>query len=262
MKKNRMMRFASLLLVATLMSTCTISGTFAKYVTKGEAMDKARVAKWGVNITAAGELFSQTYVEAAAGNTPGSGAITVESSDTDKVVAPGTQNDTGITFTITGQPEVDSRIIIAVTGKDNAEKATDIYLEDGKYFDPTTATIVDDEKTLGADYHPVKFTLTRNGTELVKDGTLDAVETALEGLSVTNIPANTNLAATHGTFKLTWKWDFGTAAELQTGDVLVDNIADTDVWDTILGNAAASGGATGAHTNLDFNLKILVEQVD
>lgn len=45
MRKNRMMRAASALLVAVLMTTCTISGTFAKYVTSADSTDTARVAK-------------------------------------------------------------------------------------------------------------------------------------------------------------------------------------------------------------------------
>ena len=61
MKKNRMMRLASILLVATLMSTCTISGTFAKYVTTASGSDTARVAKWGVTVTANGALFDHVY---------------------------------------------------------------------------------------------------------------------------------------------------------------------------------------------------------
>ena len=47
MKKNVMMRVASALLVAVLMTTCAISGTFAKYTTTASGKDAARVANWG-----------------------------------------------------------------------------------------------------------------------------------------------------------------------------------------------------------------------
>ena len=47
MRKNKMMRAASGLLVAVLLSTCAISGTFAKYTTSTESTDNARVAVWG-----------------------------------------------------------------------------------------------------------------------------------------------------------------------------------------------------------------------
>ena len=52
MKKNKMMRLASFLLIAVLVSTSAISGTYAKYTTSGFAEDQARVAKWGVTVAA------------------------------------------------------------------------------------------------------------------------------------------------------------------------------------------------------------------
>ena len=47
MKKNRMMRLASVLLVLVLLTTSVIGGTFAKYITSATASDEARVAYWG-----------------------------------------------------------------------------------------------------------------------------------------------------------------------------------------------------------------------
>lgn len=53
MKKNIMMRLSAVLLVAVLLTTCVISGTWAKYVSTGSSgEDNAQVAKWGVVITA------------------------------------------------------------------------------------------------------------------------------------------------------------------------------------------------------------------
>ena len=48
MKKNRMMRLASILLVCVLLSTSVISGTFAKYTSSATTNDSAKVAKWSV----------------------------------------------------------------------------------------------------------------------------------------------------------------------------------------------------------------------
>ena len=50
MKKNKMMRAASALLVATLLSTSVISGTFAKYTSEASASDSAKVAKWSFTV--------------------------------------------------------------------------------------------------------------------------------------------------------------------------------------------------------------------
>ena len=67
MRKNKMMRAASALLVAVLLTTSTISGTFAKYVTQDSAKDVARVAKWGVELQVEGNLFGETYVDEITG---------------------------------------------------------------------------------------------------------------------------------------------------------------------------------------------------
>ena len=99
MKKNRMMRAASALLVAVLMTTCTISGTFAKYTSSETATSTARVAKWGVTITGSGDTaFQKQYKN-------GDLEVIVDSSTEDKVVAPGTSG-TFANATISGTAEV------------------------------------------------------------------------------------------------------------------------------------------------------------
>ena len=80
MKKNVMMRLASFLLVAVLISTSAISGTYAKYVTQAEGTDSARVAKWGVTVAIDGsDLFANQYTDTTNG-------LTVKSLDAQKVV--------------------------------------------------------------------------------------------------------------------------------------------------------------------------------
>ena len=59
MKKNKMMRVASALLVAVLLTTCAISGTFAKYVSQATGSDTARVAKWGFQLE--GTAMTDTF---------------------------------------------------------------------------------------------------------------------------------------------------------------------------------------------------------
>ena len=66
MKKNVMMRLASFLLVAVLISTSAISGTYAKYVTTAEGKETARVAKWGVQVGVAGFSDAAADVEVIA----------------------------------------------------------------------------------------------------------------------------------------------------------------------------------------------------
>ena len=291
MKKNKMMRVASVLLVAVLLSTSIISGTFAKYVTEGSAADSARVAKFGVTVSATGSLFDKTYKTAE--NTPGgstldenlaepnTAALSVES--TADVVAPGTKNADGLTFSVTGTPEVDVNVKLDFTA------AEDVFLKAGTYKDMTKAvyakaskaTAYSTEFTFENDnYYPLVFTLqgdylkaadlssvtglntTAKATDGKVSGTLaqiKAVFAALNGANGIFVDANTNLANVAaggiGTFKLTWEWAFGDPTNNQKdtvlGDLAADTYAGTDLTD-------------GEDYNLDVNasLKITVAQVD
>ena len=60
MKKNRFIKLASGLLVLCLMTTCVIGATLAKYTTAKDTQDSARVAKWGVRISAAANSAFKT----------------------------------------------------------------------------------------------------------------------------------------------------------------------------------------------------------
>ena len=110
MRKNKMMRAASGLLVAVLLSTCAISGTFAKYTTSANGTDSARVAKWGFtggSTITISDLFKKTY------------DTTVKSS-TD-VIAPGTTGSAEFGFTYGGDgsvtaPEVAYKFNVSTEG--------------------------------------------------------------------------------------------------------------------------------------------------
>jgi hypothetical protein len=140
MKKNKMMRIASVLLVAVLISTCAISGTFAKYVTKVEGTDTARVAKWGILLTVDGaDVFGTKYAAQDAKYLAAGGVYSVESSNDDKVVAPGTSSEileSNLVATVKGTPEVATRYTLV------AEKLKDVYLPAGTYTDYTVLNLV------------------------------------------------------------------------------------------------------------------------
>ena len=265
MKKNKMMRLASALLVAVLLTTSVISGTYAKYTTSDSAQDTAKVAKWGVVVTAGGEdLFVKKYDNES---TP---SVHSELNDT---LAPGTANSEGVTFAISGKPEVKVKVNIAMVAN------KDVFLNEGTYLDPTTGEPLD-VKAFSGKYTPVKYTLIRTTyvdgvaqtpSTLVDGGTLENVVTALNVSNAEHNP-NTDLASVYGTYKLTWAWDFPTTPN----DV-------TDFKDTLLGNLIAGqtaivpqydsetppnviGGtniATDAYsTDINFSVNISVEQVD
>ena len=133
MKKTKLMRAALLLLVLTLITSCFVGGTFAKYTTSEKGSDTARVAKWGVEITANGATFAEAYdadtkkvVDAITNSVI---AKSVVSAGTDKVVAPGTKGNM-VGMTITGTPEVAVRVNYV------ADFKVENWTVDGKFYCP------------------------------------------------------------------------------------------------------------------------------
>lgn len=263
MRKNKMMRLASGLLVAVLLTTSTISGTFAKYVTSDSASDTARVAKWGITVLASGNLFGTDYSAKTA--TPGDTIIAVTTSDsvsssnTNNIVAPGTKNDTGFTLSITGTPEVE----YTITATDKAAEIEDIFLAagtfgvmvkaeglnvaetdvsayftksgnsytkaTGSYAPGTVYYELHDMVTLTEAYYPINWEVTNTGNATAVNTTknLNDIADKIEaGIVAGNHKANDNAAAS---YKLTWEWPF---------DSTVDSAAN-DGADTILGNLMA-----------------------
>ena len=129
MKKNIVMRLAAFLLVAVLISTSAISGTYAKYVSSNSASVTARVAKWGVEfVTNSDELFKPQYNYKVV-PTGVSAEYSVEANV--DVVAPGTEG-TGYNFTTKhpmGDPEVSYVVTFDVTKSETVSltKDSDTY---------------------------------------------------------------------------------------------------------------------------------------
>ena len=256
MKKNKTMRIASVLLIAVLLTTCIISGTFAKYVTSGEVEDQARVAKFGVVVNGSGSLFAENYwaVDQDESNKPGDAEtdhtteylkMTVESLNGDKLVAPGTKNaDGGMTIGITGKPEVDVRITV------DTEGFKDVFLGIKTELPDMTTSVEGATFDNFVEYHPIVFTLRGAFVEANKaalqeagltsyknyvTGSLEEIVKAFdilfdmdnEGLYV---DANTDLTEAIGTLTLTWKWDYET--ELTNAEKTAIGDAAVSYWNT------------------------------
>lgn len=222
-KKNRTLRAAVLMLALVLITSCFVGGTFAKYVTSGEAGDNARVAKWGVSITAhaTGDIFAKEY-DAIAGQDN-----TVIAGGEYKVIAPGTKKDNAALVTLSGKPEVSVQVTY------NAE-----------HFSLTGNWIGDENNTF---YCPLIIKVTGKVGDTVKTETINCVEktsaeevetavkNAVAACSATYGP-NTDLSTVAGDgLKISWEWPFeGTA-----------NQGQTDAKDTYLGNQAAAATGLG-----------------
>lgn len=188
MKKTKVMRLLSLLLVMTLISTCAISGTFAKYVTRAEGEDQARVAKWGVLVTVAGGAFADRYAATDEAYLEDGGEYSVLSSvEGEQVVAPGTsakEANMALVATVKGTPEVAARYTLE--GKD----IKDVSLKAGTYTDYTQLVKADDgtygytgEFTLDKDYAPVKWNLVIEG----KGQTINVATALYDNLPAANL---------------------------------------------------------------------------
>lgn len=223
MKKTKLMRAALLLLVLTLITSCFVGGTFAKYVTDGKSTDIARVAKWGVTVEATGKTFAHEYTKDDQNAAPGM-SKSVVSWTQDRVVAPGTSGSMA-TVKLSGTPEVAVNVSYAAK-----LTLTGWAIDDANtYYCPLVITVN------GTDYKGTDY---RNAEEFA-----DVVKTAISGYSK-NYVANTTLAAKEAddSLAVSWKWEFN-------GD---------DVKDTALGNLAAKDKAP----TVELTIITTVTQID
>lgn len=232
-KKNVLMRSAGLLLVLVLVTSCFVGSTFAKYTVGGTGKDTARVAKFGVTITAEGTMFAEEYAtddRTATAITNSVVSTTDAGGQRDKVVAPGTKGNMS-SITLTGKPEVAVRVEYKVNT-----------------FALTGWQTGDDAAT--TEYCPLVFTV---GTASYKIGdtgigTVDeleaAVKNAIEGCSQ-NYEANTDLSTTADVKvpSVGWEWAFE---------------GNDDAKDTKLGDRAAADNAA----TVTLEIATTVTQID
>ena len=213
------MRAAVLMLALVLITSCFVGGTFAKYVTSGDAADHARVAKWGVTVTAhgTGDVFAEKY-DAIAGQPD-----TVIAIGNYKVIAPGTKKENATLVTLSGKPEVSVKVTysaehFSLTGNWVGDK-------DGSFYCPLIIKVTG--KVGGTVKTETINCVEKTSTEEVKT----AVQNAVAACSATYAP-NTDLSSATVNdegLKISWEWPFeGTA-----------NPGQTDEMDTYLGDQAA-----------------------
>ena len=226
MKKNRTMRIAAVMLVFALLTTCIISGSFAKYITTGTAASEAaRVAKWGVKVDAAADsvkIADDEYGTTVAAFQETAGGI----------MAPGTSKESAAVITISGQPEVAVKILV------EADVTVDGWLD----------------KT-GAFYFPLTVTVGGIAVDLSSctdaAGVKNAIKAAIEGaIPSATIAHNTDLGdAYNNSLKISWAWPFGADDNKESGN---------DAKDTYLGDQAAKGNLA----TFGVSITVKVIQVD
>ncbi len=225
MKKNKTMRFAAMLLALTLVTSCFVGGTFAKYVTTQNGSDSARVAAFGVTINPNGELFNATYKTDATGTTF-TGENSVVGTSSADVVAPGTSG-TLTAMTISGTPEV------AVEVKYVAELSLANWaIANDAYYCPIEIK-VGDTTYKGSDYQNMA-------------AFESAVEAAIGNYTAQYAPGQDLSGTTVSVPSVSWCWAIGEGNES----------------DTYLGDVAANKYEGKSAATIELKITTTVTQID
>ena len=266
MKKGMFPRIAAVMLMLTLLSTCVISGTFAKYTTNGKTSASARVAKWGVKITAenGGSPFSTSYatddegakVSASLEQSVKAGGVNPEA-----VFAPGTRGTLG-SIGLTGTPEV--AVKITYDSKDDTTKILDLgtgwKVSDGGEGTEEYCPLVFIVKTVrAAEEGPTtttKYLFVGGGTIADVEDLEEAVTKEVKNSSAyfepgTDLSQNDVLGDVGVTVEWWWPFDASDLAGNEELNALAAKLSDEK--DTELAAGTAS---------ITFNLSVTVEQVD
>lgn len=228
-KTSKLTKAAAALAVLALGTSCFVGGTFAKYTTSKSGSDSARVAAFGVTLTADGSTFADTY---AKDDTTAKSTIvnSVVSTDKADVVAPGTKGDVAM-VTISGTPEV----AVKVTYELDNFVLTGWELADDTFYCPIVIKVGETE-IAGSDYTSA-------------DDFKAAIKAEIED-ETAQYPPNTKLDD-EDYVDITWSWPF------ETGSTAAEK-AENDVKDTYLGNQAAEGNAS----EIELSIKTTVTQID
>lgn len=194
--KNKFMRAATLLMALTLMTSCFVGGTFAKYTTSATSQDTARVAHWGFNNAATiniENLFQTSYDQNVNGYAD--------------VIAPGTTNSKTFQFTYdqtnTAYPEVAYDFTVSVD---------DSYCDTAIASNPNIRWKLDANEWTdwGTFLNQIKgLSGSAYGTKQYTAGTLPEA-----------FPAEDTVHT------VAWKWEFSTSDALDAADTQMGNAAD------------------------------------
>ena len=235
-KKNWTLRAAVLMFALVLITSCFVGGTFAKYVTSGSGTDSARVAKFGVTVTASGDLFAKEY---ATDDQTVVGTIAKSVISTDKVVAPGTEsNGDFVAATVTGTPEVAVRVSYKL---DTATLQLENWKDgDGKFYCPLVFKV----KT--PDGNTVISGMEFQTAEAMKAALVNAVAAYTKDYA----PGTDLSGKAADTLAISWEWPFETGTD---ADKPANNVKDT-----FFGDEAAAGRAA----TVSLTLATTVTQID
>ncbi len=140
MKKNWIFKIASGLMMACLLTTCVISGTFAKFATEASGSTTVKVATWDfeLNGTSASQAFA---IDLAATVDTFDGNADAEVAD--GVVAPGTKGSFSIELVNNSQVAAECKVTFSASVKkaDNSDGTLPTNLQFATAVDGTYGTL-------------------------------------------------------------------------------------------------------------------------
>ena len=200
---RKLFKLVAILLILVLLSSSVLSTTFAKYVTRTDVTDEARVAQWGVVIrTSVDSLFSKTYT-----STKGDDNIIVVRAE-ENVVAPGTSKSIHIDTDITGTPEV----AFEVSNQADVELGENWVGEDGTYYCPLYFDVNGKEK------NGMQFSNADEFESWIEREVARVVGQYLPGTNLAELGEEMNI-------DISWRWAFD------------NDVYSNDIDDTFLGNS-------------------------
>lgn len=207
------MSILAVLLVAVVVTTFSVSGTYAKYTSKIDTTDEARIAKWEFgaakvnddNTTTALSTTQTNTIDLFASSYKWNGDKYVEAiNGTDKVVAPGTEGE--YTFKLVGNMEVRYNLDFKLAVENDFVVYYDI---------DANGNVINTSNTKGSqakEYHPLRFSVlyTDNaGKEHtdITDVTTAGLVAGLKAYSEKIAAKGFGPGAMRQQFKISWKWN-------------------------------------------------------
>lgn len=279
--KNRKALALGGLLMAVAVTAYSVSGTYAKYISKVGGTDTARVAKWSFNSGAEEiDLFKESYTGANGKYVQSLGCTGEgDAKVCDDVVAPGTNgqytfqlNNNDVTSVVS---EVNYKVTMKIGGINKAlVKVTDTY-------DQITAPNI---IAIGGEfyYSPIQFAYGEGTTiadtatwgtledtlKLISDGIIGdfdfltdaATKVEADGVVTTFVVNGSTLEEALATSytsprTIAWKWDYNDPSAAGLTDVQKSDAELASKYDTKIGNMAAKGEDTTVSLTVEFTFE-------
>lgn len=275
MMKNKKMGILAVLVMLVAVTLNAVGGTYAKYVSKIDMTDEARVAKWDVDLEG-GDHSSSYELNLFKNSYSYNGLEYVKTMDGESIVAPGTTATAEAKLVVTS--EVRYKLNMAI------EEANDfiVYFTVDSENKVAHMSLNKNDTNFGSDtvyeYRPLTYDIEyyRNNNTTATN-TLSNIKANELANELAKYNANNANIATHTIdpaavqsfgFKITWKWDTNNSKTISNktynadGSVANDStvtLADDDQINRL--DVFAGQNLSDAEDKVNFKFSVVAEQV-